>query len=279
MFVSESEFERLKRLSGYRTAISRLSTPAWGAMFLGVIGMVVGGLTINMGYLAYLIALMGLALFGAGLRAKLDPSPGGQLILGYVLIFAAIWDFSLLVLLDASSGSFWLALPLLQLAWSIQTFRVRRQISDAFPEPPSRESMKAVDDLVRSLKTRIKTNKEESIRFDVPTLTGSRVKWRGTFVSEYAVFMHGRREIIIEKRNAVRITPERKLAMQSKFKAVLLYGKETMEIFIHADDLGKFSAWKYSDEAPQTPEPVNAGPSPAPEIPFSANSPFFAGRN
>lgn len=266
MELADEELQRIEDLSKYRTAVKSVRGTAWG-------GVIFGGLMALGGYsglgdhpLNAVVLLMGLALLITAVWLLTVPSLKGVMGNGVLLALVGLWNIAITMfeLLEGgidSSQPMWIIFGLFQIRWARNSFKIYKNLSGKFPEPPPEAELKSIDELLTGLRRSKIWKAKDVVEFTKVSFLAGKVKWRGLLLDDFALFLGKGDEVLCARKDRVTIVPERKLAMQKTLKAVLRVNQEESNILISGKSLANYAAWKEAAPAAESsPDPQLAHP-------------------
>jgi hypothetical protein len=265
MELQHEQLIEVQALGEYRATLKALRRPGMLGIIFGV-GAVVGGVEamhhdpVNVG-----LVIIGFAQIMVGLWHVAAPSLNGLAANGVLMIVVGAWNMFVTAYASGTTGVMIDAAGLVQIGYGVYALSKYRDLRGKFPQPPSEETIRFIDELVRHV-SRLKPKKSDDvIEFESKPFVGRRRRWTG-LLRDAAIFVTRQHDVLCDTRLGVTIAPKRKLLLQKRHTAVLRAGGVTHKGLIPTRSLERFQAWKVGASEAEVEAAFAAGsPRPAAE--------------
>jgi hypothetical protein len=249
-FTSE-QLSQIQELGEYRAATKALKAPAIGAIIFGALAIVGGYEGLKYSSINGLLLGVGALMLVVGVWSFSRPSLAGVAANAVMLIVVGLWNVGIsLYEMQAShvpDPSRWIFAGVLQIAWGVQSLGKHRKLRGRFPQEPPEETVRFIDELVKSVRQLKPKKAEQAIEFTSRAFLGQARKWRGLLLDDAAVFVTKAHEVLCAAKDEVSLSVKGKRARKRTCHAVLQVGAVTHKGTISRASRERFSAWK---EAP-----------------------------
>ncbi|HET6495873.1 MAG TPA: hypothetical protein VFH61_10965 [Thermoleophilia bacterium] len=260
MDVGVDQLEMLQKLGKYRAVTTKLKRSALMGIAFGmmaVAAVVSGEEAFPQELFGAVLLAIGVAICLVSLWQLTSPSLSGLLAEGVVIIVLGVWNIAVSVLLAgrsmAGEGS-WAGVGVVQIGTGIHSIAQYSKLRKDFPEEPSKESIRLVDELVSNLLAMTRKTSEALVEFKSKPFLGQAKNWKGVLLGDAAIFVTKQRDVTGARKAFVTVKRGRKLALQKTHKAELHVGTEKHKGLMPAWSLERFEAWKAAEEGGVAPE-------------------------
>ncbi len=258
MDVGVDQLEMLQKLGKYRAATTKLKkSAAFGILFgLSAVATVLGGgeqLPTNA--LDAVLLVIGITMFIVSVWQLSSPSLGGLLAEGLLIVVLGAWNITAGVVLGArgvEDAFKWVIVGIFQIGVSVHELRKYVLLRKDFPEEPSRETIRFVDELVKGLLARKRKKDEDLVEFQSRPFIGQPWRWKGVLLGDATILATKQRDVIATQKARISLELKRKLALRKAYRVVVRVGDVKHKGTMPKWAVERFEAWK----AAPTTEPA-----------------------
>jgi len=146
--IKVQDIEELQKVSDYRLLRKSLKGAAIGSIIFGVIAIGMGLAFMSEDPINVVLVFIGVFLLVEGIWLIRSPSPRGMIVDGIALCILGIWNIFIAI---AGELRGFVVLGFFQIIWGVQSFRRYRRFSGISSQKPSKESLRQVDDVAKSV--------------------------------------------------------------------------------------------------------------------------------
>jgi len=216
-------------------------------MIFGAIALGVGTNGMQDNPINIVLVLIGGFMLVEGLWVIRAPTPGGLIAEGLVLLTLGAWNIFITIqsiALGAEVSGPWPVLGALQIIWGIHYAVRYHSYADLPPERPSKESLKTVDELVRTITKANPTDAEDIIELETANFI-ARQNWKAKLMDNAGVFVDTRgREVFVARKEDTELAAGGKPIGSKKVKVSFRIDDRRMSGTIKPELLDRYEAWK-----------------------------------
>lgn len=239
----EQNIEELQKVADYRLVRKGFKWAAIGSIIFGLIAMGTGFGSIEFSPLNAILGLIGTFLLVEGIWLIRTSNPKGMIVDGIALCILGIWNI-IITFINAAAGAsgttFFAVLGVFQIIWGIQSFRRYRRFSGVSPEKPSEQSLKQVEEIVKSV-TKTKPSESENI---IELQIGKK-PWKGELTGGVGVFATVAGDnVIFARRDEVSFTSKGLVTAGKTQNVSIQIRKRTFDGKISPESMEHYESWK-----------------------------------
>ncbi len=257
MDVGVDQLEMLQKLGKYRAATTKLKYSAAFGIFFGLMAVVAvlsGGDRFPTNALDAVLLAIGVVIFVVSLWQLSNPSLWGLLAEGMLIIGLGAWNIIVGVLPGARGAEDAVAsvmMGLIQIGVGLHELRKYSLLRKDFPEEPSRESIRFVDELVKGLLARKRKKDDDLVEFQSKPFIGQARHWKGVLLGDAAILVTKQRDVIAARKQGISLKLGRKLTLQKAYNVTLRVGDVKHKGTMPKWSVERFEAWKAAPAAEQ----------------------------
>jgi len=231
------DIEELQRTADYRLLRKNLKGAAIGSIIFGVIAIGMGLVFMSEDPINVVLVFIGVFLLGEGIWLIRSPKPRGMIVDGIALCILGIWN--IFVAITGEVGGL-VVLGFFQIIWGIQSFRRYRRFSGMSSQKPSKESLRQVDDVVKSV-TKAKPSESENI---IELQMGNK-SWKGELAKDVGIFVdRAGDEVVFARRGEVGFTTRGEVTPGKPRNISILIGDRAFDGKISPESMERYESWK-----------------------------------
>jgi len=235
--IKVQDIEELQKVSDYRLLRKSLKGAAIGSIIFGVIAIGMGLAFMSEDPINVILVFIGVFLLVEGIWLIRSPSPRGMIVDGVALCILGIWN--IFVAIAGEVGGF-VVLGFFQIIWGVQSFRRYRRFSGISSQKPSKEGLRQVDDIVKSV-TKTKPSESENII----ELQMQNKSWKGELAKDVGIFVDtAGDEVIFARRGEVDFTTSGEVTPGKPQKISIKIGNRSFYGKMSPESMERYESWK-----------------------------------
>jgi len=241
----------LQQAADYRRGIRLMAASGksdliWGALCVGL-----ACLLYRIHYFATSLFILGALLVIVGLWLKIKPTPSAMLADGTMLLILAglnawryVYAMSHPRTAFESQRSIYIWVFVITVLGAIMRFRRYKSFAAASASPPSRETIRWLDEMHRMLKLTSAASSDTMIRFDSTTFPP--MSFKAQLLPDLAICLVNQTQLRFHPKSDITLKPLKKSG--KKIKAEARLGDKTAKGLIIPPLLERFNQWKNEEE-------------------------------
>ncbi|MBN1916470.1 MAG: hypothetical protein JW889_01070 [Verrucomicrobia bacterium] len=268
MEIREDQLAEIRNLAEYRKELQKLRSSATGSVAFGALAVLGGLRGLDESPVSAVLAVIGTLLIIAGVWQLTSPSLSGIVVNALALFLVGAWNVWVSVYNmrhgGGEMGGRWFVLGVVQIGWGIESLVRHRRLSRVFPQEPSKETVRLVDELITTLRAAKPKQAENVVEFTAKPFVGPPEHYRGPLMPGLMVLASKRHAVLCGAKDEVRleITPRQRRRRRRTYKAALIVAGDTHKGTMSRESLERFEAWKAAAgsgaAAAASPAPVGA---------------------
>jgi len=244
----EAPIKRLQKIADFRTTSEHLKKSGRAAILFGFLWVYLGVESFDGSISQYLYIGLGCCELLMGLRNRYFPTPIGFVLEGCFLILLGLYNIGRQLNDIALGGQpvlFSAIFAGLTIWIGFRHFKRYHQVRDAFDEPPSKEQLEWLDDIVAEIRKLKSSGSPEIVCFR------SGLEWIGRRLGDLLIFIDqiDSENVIVDRRDAVCID-KGKVLLGSKHNAEVFLGERRFALAQFTPEmLGRFQNWLRIEES------------------------------